>query len=69
MIDGVCSTGVIARAFGVSPRTVQKWMELGGLKSFRLPVSGQRRAVKADVIAFAADNKLPFDPEVLSEAR
>ncbi len=56
----------VARAIGVSPRLVADWLEAGLLPGHRLPPptgrsKGDRRFVRADVIAFCKTKGLPCD--------
>ncbi len=58
--------GEVARACGVSTRTVRGWVERGALACFRLPGRdgpGQRRFDPAEVRAFIARTRIPHRPE------
>jgi len=45
-------TADVARLCGVTTATVRKWVEVGGLKSFRLPGGCQMRFHREDVLEF-----------------
>lgn len=51
--DLMLSTGVVARMFGVSTKTVTRWAQKGSLPSVRTP-GGHRRFYRSDVDAFLA---------------
>jgi excisionase family DNA binding protein len=54
------TTGDIARMYGVSARTVAKWIDNKWLKGFKIPGSEHRRVSHANLIAFAKRHNLPF---------
>jgi hypothetical protein len=68
----ILTTGQIGKAFGVSPRTVGKWIDRGELPGFYLPTTvrgskkGQDRRVYKDVaIAFAVKAGIRIPPWML----
>jgi excisionase family DNA binding protein len=48
----VYTTGQLARAFGVTITTVNKWIDSGKLQAFRLPRGGHRRVLYRDLQSF-----------------
>jgi hypothetical protein len=63
------SSGDVAAAFKVAPRTVTKWATLRGLKSYRLPgFARHRRFRPADVLAFAQAHGFPVIPALARAA-
>lgn len=65
-VDGdVLTTGKVAKICGVSPNTVAKWCDAGMLKGFRIPGSGGRRIVCADLKAFLVVHKMPTIDQLL----
>ena len=52
----VFTTGQVARACGVAPRTVAKWYDTGRLAGYRVPGSDDRRFPRARLAAFMAAN-------------
>lgn len=46
------TTGGVAKIIGVSPRTVQKWVDSGRLVAWRLPESQDRRILAHELLAF-----------------
>ena len=57
--DDVLTTGQIAKICGVSPGTVAKWVDAGRLKGWKIPGSGDRRIVCADLKAFLVVHGMP----------
>ena len=57
--DEWLTTGQVAAACGVSPRTAAKWFDRGLLKGHRLPGSRDRRVRRDDAARFAASMGLP----------
>lgn len=57
----VLTTGQVARVCRVSNRTVQKWVDAGHLKGYRLPASQERRVRVEHVRAFLAANGMPAE--------
>lgn len=55
------TTGDVAKVCMVAPRTVQKWMDSGALRSYRIPHGRDRRCLKADLVAFMVVNGLPTE--------
>lgn len=53
MSDSILSVGEISKILRVATRTVSKWIDAGTLTGFRLPGRADRRAYRADVMAFA----------------
>ena len=60
---GILTTGELARALMVAPRTVTKWIDSGRLPGWRLPGSLDRRVLARDAAKFAAEAGMP--PEVV----
>ncbi len=60
-MDGVFTTGKIAKLCKVAPRTVAKWIDTGQLKGYRIPNSLDRRVTADELRAFLAKNELPLD--------
>lgn len=60
---GILTTGDLARALMVAPRTVTKWIDSGRLPGWRLPGSLDRRVLARDAARFAAEAGMP--PEVV----
>ena len=48
----VYRTGQVAKMFGVSIQTVNKWVDTGLLNGFRMPGTRHRRVTKEDLDAF-----------------
>jgi hypothetical protein len=60
----VYTTGDIARLFQVAPRTAGKWIDSGALPGWRIPRGdgrGDRRVLRASVMAFAEKHGIPLD--------
>lgn len=58
----IYTTGQVAKLCAVSIRTVARWIEMGHLKSFRLPGEGSEfRVKKDDLLAFMKKFDLPTD--------
>lgn len=57
----VFTTGEVARICQVAPRTVSKWFDMGRLKGYRVPSSGDRRIPRQDLIAFLREHGLGED--------
>jgi len=55
----VLTTGNVAEICNVSTRTVQKWIDDGILKSYRLPNSKDRRTCTQDLQKFITEYNLP----------
>ena len=55
----VLTTGQIAKALRVAPRTVSKWFDAGRIKGYRLPGSNGRRVLLRDFLAFARTYGFP----------
>ena len=51
--------GALAKLFGVSARTVVKWIDTGLLKAWRIPGSQDRRVRGDELLRFIAAQKLP----------
>lgn len=56
--------GQAAELCGVSPRTVSKWMDSGGLKGYRLPMSEDRRIPHESLVKFLRDHGMPQADEI-----
>lgn len=61
MIDGVYTTGQIARICKVSPRTVKNWIDSGKLKGYKLPSSGDRRVTRESLVHFMKAHEFPLE--------
>jgi len=62
------TTGQAAKIFRVSQRTVIRWIDSGRLTGHRFPgEGGHRRILKADIVSFLKENKLPI-PEDLENS-
>jgi hypothetical protein len=56
-VSDTLTTTDLAKAFGVSPRSIAKWSDRGHLPCVRLPTQqAERRFTVADVVAFALAN-------------
>ena len=62
MVKKVFTTGDVAKALSVAPRTVAKWVDLGKLKAHR--VAKHRRILRQDLLAFITSNGMPLPPEL-----
>lgn len=60
-INKVYTTGQISKMCRVAPRTVAKWCDSGRLKSFRIPVSRDRRVYETHLIEFLKEHEMPLD--------
>ena len=60
MNDEYLTTGQVARLFAVSPRTAANWFDLGRLKGYRLPGSGERRYRLRDCVDLAQAHGIPI---------
>ena len=62
------TTGELAKAFEVAPRTASKWIDRGLIRGYRIPGSRDRRVTKEEAKAFAKRNGMPepeFDYRIL----
>jgi excisionase family DNA binding protein len=57
----VLTTGDVARACHVAPRTVSKWFDTGRLRGYRIPGSRDRRIPTEHLLAFMRANGIPLD--------
>lgn len=57
----IFTTGEVARACRVAPRTAAKWIDSGLLKGFRVPGGNDRRVSRKELERFMTDNELPTD--------
>ena len=57
----VLTTGEVARACRVAPRTVSKWFDTGKLRGYRIPGSRDRRIPLQQLIAFMRAHGIPLD--------
>lgn len=57
----VFTTGQVAWICRVSPRTASKWFDGGVLHGFRVPMSKDRRVIRADLAAFMREYGIPAD--------
>lgn len=53
MKNGVYTTTEVAKLCHVSPQTVNKWVDSGYIKGFRIPSSRHRRVLHDDLVKFA----------------
>jgi hypothetical protein len=61
-IQGVFSTGQIAKMCGVAPRTVCSWIDSSRLQgAWRIPGSRDRRVRRADLVAFLQEHHMPLN--------
>jgi excisionase family DNA binding protein len=63
------TTGEIARALQVAPRTVAHWIDDGLLQGYQLPGSRHRRVQGEQLAKFVKDNHLPAELLELREHR
>ena len=56
----VLTTGQVARACHVAPRTVSKWFDTGRLKGYRIPGSRDRRIPVESLVSFMRVHKMPL---------
>jgi excisionase family DNA binding protein len=59
---GLFTTGQVAKICKVAPRTVNKWVDSGLLRGYRIPGSQDRRVTEAGLDEFLAENGLPPRP-------
>jgi len=59
--DKIIGTTEIAKAMGVTPKTVAKWCDKGHLKHTVLPGGNHRRIRLGDIRKFAKGHGLPFE--------
>jgi excisionase family DNA binding protein len=57
----ILGTNEIAKAMGVTPKTVAKWCDQGYLRHTVLPGGNHRRIRLGDIKMFAKGHGLPFD--------
>lgn len=55
------TTGQAARICRVSTRQVCKWIDRGLLRGYYLPMSRDRRVLRADLLAFMNEHGIPTD--------
>ena len=55
----IYTTGQIAYACGVAPRTVANWIDQGLLKGYRVPGSTDRRVTRATLLEFMLAHGMP----------
>lgn len=59
------TTGQVAKAAGVAPRTASKWIDSGQLPGYRLPTAqhrhGARRVKRSELLEFLRANGMPTD--------
>jgi len=56
----VLTTGEVARACHVAPRTVSKWFDTGRLKGYRIPGSRDRRIPMESLVSFMRAHEMPL---------
>lgn len=61
MNKDVFTTGEVARICNVSSPTVNKWIDTGMLKGFRIPGSRARRVARKDLLALMNEYGMPLD--------
>lgn len=54
------STGQVAKALQVAPRTVSKWIDNGTIVGHKLPGSSNRRVRMGDLVRFAREYGMPL---------
>ena len=59
-VKPVMTTGEVAKACRVAPRTAHKWFDGGLIDGYRLPGSRDRRFHLADVVRFMTEHKFPL---------
>lgn len=57
----VLTTGDVAKACHVAPRTVSKWFDSGDLRGYRIPGSRDRRIPREQLLAFMRANGIPLE--------
>ncbi len=57
----VLTTGEVAKACNVAPRTVSKWFDSGALPGYRIPGSKDRRIPVSSLITFMKAHGIPLD--------
>lgn len=57
----VLTTGEIAKICSVASRTVAKWIDSGKLKGYKVPLSNDRRVLRADLEAFLKEHGFPYE--------
>lgn len=62
-MDGIYTTGQVAKIFNVAPRTVAKWCDRGSLKHYRIPGSQDRRISREQLERFAKEFNMPLPSE------
>ena len=59
--EKVLTTGKVAKICNVATRTVQKWLDEGILKGYKLPNSKDRRVQVEELVKFMAKYNMPTD--------
>ena len=55
------TTGQVAKACKVAPRTASKWIDSGMLRGWRIPTaSGDRRVMRRDLLAMMREHHIPI---------
>lgn len=57
----ILTTGQVAGICQVAPRTVNKWVDSGGLRGYRLPNSKDRRVPRDELLRFLKTHGMPVD--------
>jgi excisionase family DNA binding protein len=57
----VLTTGEVAKACNVAPRTVSKWFDSGALKGYRIPGSRDRRIPVSELTKFMRAHGIPLE--------
>lgn len=65
--DWPLTTGQIATAIKVAPRTVTRWIDCGKLKGIKLPMCRDRRVTPADLIVFCHEYGFEVPTALLSK--
>lgn len=60
MVKKYLGTGKIAKLFGVSPRTVAKWIDTGLMQGIKIPGSSHRRVTISELNRFSVNHNIPF---------
>lgn len=60
------TTGIVASALKVAPRTVSKWVDGGRLEGYRIPYSHDRRITRESLAKFVNEHGMPW-PAILDK--
>ena len=65
----VLTTGDVANICNVTSRTVQKWIDNGVLKGYRIPLSLDRRVPKKELIRFMTEYNIPLPEDLIKKQK